>query len=237
MIVIICIVYSILSMTLLIYRLISYPQRLLKNAFLRLWTKLVYFWWHSLFINVFKIWATFVITGWRFMLFVVWYQFSRRLTFTTVSLRSWSSLRKPIFAFLPVLLVVSSLIHLDHNVISSWIHGRFTGLIMSIFNESLLDVCLHTIAQKRVVYVILCTFSKSYMYYELILIYNFEQKYYTTSSVGAKLFVYSIHCRKTLGNIVTFKIKSRYIFKWKLNFIIFLVFDWIFIRCRICAYS
>ena len=34
-------------------------------------------------------------------------------------------------------------------------------------------------------------FSKSY--YELILIYNFEQKYYTTCSSGAKLIVYSIH--------------------------------------------
>ena len=41
------------------------------------------------------------------------------------------------------------------------------------------------------VYVIPCTFSKSY--YELILIlYNFEEKYYTTCSGGATLFMYSI---------------------------------------------
>ena len=44
------------------------------------------------------------------------------------------------------------------------------------------------------VYVIPCTLFKSY--YELILIYNFEQKYYTSRSGGAKLFVYSIF---TLG--------------------------------------
>ena len=55
---------------------------------------------------------------------------------------------------------------------------------------SLLDACLQTTAQKRMVYAIPCTFSKSY--YELILIYNFEQKYDTTYSGGAKLFVYSI---------------------------------------------
>ena len=56
---------------------------------------------------------------------------------------------------------------------------------------SLLDACLHITAQKRMVYVLPCTFSKSY--YELILIYNFEQKYYTTCSGGAKLFVHSIY--------------------------------------------
>ena len=42
-------------------------------------------------------------------------------------------------------------------------------------------------------YVIPCTFSKSY--YELRLIYNFEKKYYTTYSGGAKLFVYNIYTR------------------------------------------
>ena len=46
-------------------------------------------------------------------------------------------------------------------------------------------------AQKRMVYVIPCTFSKSY--YELILIDNFEQKYYMTCSVGDKFFVYSVY--------------------------------------------
>ena len=56
---------------------------------------------------------------------------------------------------------------------------------------SLIDTCLHTAAQKQIVYVKPCTFSKSY--YELILIYKFEQKYYTTCSGGAKLFVYSIY--------------------------------------------
>ena len=40
------------------------------------------------------------------------------------------------------------------------------------------------------VYVISCTFSKSY--YELILIYSFEQKYCATCSGGDLLFVYSI---------------------------------------------
>ena len=50
-----------------------------------------------------------------------------------VSLRSWSSVRKPIFAMLPVLLVVSSLIH--YNVISSGTNGGFTCLIIPILNE------------------------------------------------------------------------------------------------------
>ena len=129
--------------------------------------------------------------------------------------RSCLSVRKPNFVLLPVLLAVSSLIH--YKFISSWINGRFTGLITSILNEfsafSILgevsrsrtlrctwckcnwqllaiDACLHTAAQKWMVYVIPCTFWK--LYYEFILIYNFEQKYHTTCSVGAKLFVYSI---------------------------------------------
>ena len=74
-------------------------------------------------------------------------------------------------------------------------HNRLTfyALDVSVSDKnvtSLLDTCLHTTAQKRMVYVIPCTFSKSY--YELILIYNFEQKYYTTCSGGANFFVYSI---------------------------------------------
>ena len=67
------------------------------------------------------------------MLSVVRYQISRPLTFTIVSLSSWSSVRKPMFALLPVLLAVSSLIR--YNVISSGIYGRITGLITSILNE------------------------------------------------------------------------------------------------------
>ena len=103
-------------------------------------TKLVYLiipwtqvWWHFLIINVFEILAMYIVTGWRFTLSGVRYQISRRLTFTTVSLRSWSSPRKSIFALLPVLLVISSLIY--HNVISSWINGRFTCLITLMLNE------------------------------------------------------------------------------------------------------
>ena len=41
--------------------------------------------------------------------------------------------KKAHFALLPVFLAVSSLTH--HNVISSWINGRFTCLITSILNE------------------------------------------------------------------------------------------------------
>ena len=120
--------------------LIFYTRRLLKSAVLRSRTKWVYLirpwtqvWWHFWFISVFEIWATCVITGRCFTLTVVRYQISRRLTFTIVSLTSWSSVRKPIFESLPVLLAVASLIH--HNVISSWINGRFTGLITSILNK------------------------------------------------------------------------------------------------------
>ena len=51
--------------------------------------------------------------------------------------------------------------------------------------SSILDACLHTAAQIRMVYIIPCTSSKSY--YQLILIYNFEQKYFTTCFGGAKL--------------------------------------------------
>ena len=91
------------------------------------WTQV---WRHFWLINIFENWATYVITCWRFMLAVVRSQISRRLTFMIVSLRSRSSLRKPIFALLQVLLAVSSLIH--YNVVSSW---RFTFLIMSILNE------------------------------------------------------------------------------------------------------
>ena len=118
----------------------SSTWRLLKTAVLRSRTELVNLirswtqvWRQFLFINVCEIWATYVITGWRFMLSVVRYQISWRLTFTIVSRRLWSSLRKPIFALLPVLLTVASLIH--HDVISSWINGRFTGLITSILKE------------------------------------------------------------------------------------------------------
>ena len=85
-----------------------------------------------LFINVFEIWATCVIKSWRFMLSFERYQFFRRLTFTIVSLRSWSSVRKPIFALLSIFLAIFSLIH--HNVISSGINGRFTGLILNEFS-------------------------------------------------------------------------------------------------------
>ena len=67
------------------------------------------------------------------MFSVVRYQISRRLTGATVSLRSWSPVRRPIFALLPSLLAVSSLI--CHKVISSCINGRFTGLITFILNE------------------------------------------------------------------------------------------------------
>ena len=120
----------------------SYTWRLLKTAVLRSRTKLVYLirswtqvWRQFLFISVCEIWTTYVITGWRFMLSVLRYQISRRLTFTIVSRRSWSSPRKPIFALLPVLLAVASLIH--HDVISFWINGRFTGLMTSILKEFL----------------------------------------------------------------------------------------------------
>ena len=67
-------------------------------------------------------------------------------------------------------------------------------------NTSLWDACVHTTAKKRMVYVIPCTYS----YYELILIYNFEQKYYTTCSGCAKLFVYSIFYSKfeTLVSVI-----------------------------------
>ena len=122
------------------YILVKNLLCLLKNAVLRSRTNFFYLrrhwtkvWWHFWVINVFEIWAAYVITGWRFTLSVVRYQISRRLTFTIVSLRSWSSLRKPIFTLLSVLLVVSSLI--NYNVIFSWINGRFTGLITSILNE------------------------------------------------------------------------------------------------------
>ena len=116
---------------LLISRLIWNTRRLLRNAILRSRTKSVYLrrrwiqvWWQLLFIKV----ATYVIT-----FSVARYQFSRRLTFRIVSLRFWSSVRKPIFGVLPFLLAVSSLIHL--NVFSSWINGKFTGLSTSIFKE------------------------------------------------------------------------------------------------------
>ena len=119
----------------------SYTRCLFKKAVVRSRTQMVYLirpwrqdWWHFLFINVFDIWATYVLTGWRFTLSVVRYQISRCLTFMSVSLRSWSSVRSPIiFTLLQVRLAVSSLIH--HNVISSWINGRFTGLITSISEE------------------------------------------------------------------------------------------------------
>ena len=68
-------------------------------------TSLMAFW----LINVFEMWAMYVITGWRFTLSVVRYQISRRLTLTIVSLRSWSSVRKPIFALLQVFLAVHRL--------------------------------------------------------------------------------------------------------------------------------
>ena len=48
----------------------------------------------------------YVITGWSFMFSVVWYHISQRLTFMIVSPRSWSSVRKQIFAMLRVQLTV-----------------------------------------------------------------------------------------------------------------------------------
>ena len=120
--------------------MISYIPSLLKNAVLRSQTKLVYsirpssqVWLHCCFIHIFEIWAMYVMTGRRFTPSVVRYQISLHLIFKMVSLRSWSSVRKLIFALLPFPLAVSSLIH--HNVISSWIEGIFTGLIASILNE------------------------------------------------------------------------------------------------------
>ena len=65
--------------------------------------------------------------------------------------------------------------------------------LMLVVNDrhvtSLLDACLHTTSQKRIVYVIPYVFPN--LHYELILINNFEQKYYMTYSSYAKLFAYS----------------------------------------------
>ena len=59
--------------------------------------------------------------------------------------------------------------------------------------------------------VIPCTLSKSY--YELILIYNFEEKYYTTCSDGAKFIVYSIflNWNRGLFNCALIQLESLYI--------------------------
>ena len=113
--------------------------------------------WHFLITHVMKNWATYVLTGWRFTLSIVWYQLSLRLTFGIVSLRSWSSVRKPNFAVMPVLLGISSLIH--YNVISSWINGRFTGLSAFILKEfltfSVLNVKSFYVTQAKSRYLIL----------------------------------------------------------------------------------
>ena len=135
-----------------------------KLAYLiRPWTQV---WWHFLFIDVFKMWATCVIIGWRFTLSVVRYQISRHLTFTIVTLRSWSSWWKPVFALLPVFLTVS-LLNL-HNVIFSWINGIFTGLITSILNEfsafSILGEVIHVTQVKSISQTLRCTWCKRKLY-------------------------------------------------------------------------
>ena len=134
MIVIIRIDYSILSMTLLHYWVnVWFPPF---NACLfwdiaevvnlgRHWIQV---WLHFLFINVFEIWATYVITGWRFTPSVVRYQIGRRLTFRVVCLRVWYSVRKPNFN-------CASPACRFFYAISSWINGGFKGLIPSILKE------------------------------------------------------------------------------------------------------
>ena len=95
--------------------------------------------------------------------------------------------------------LMAFLIHNFFSILSYIRQNRFTLSVVRyqisrrLTFTSFLDACLHTTAQKRMVKVVPCTFSKSY--YELILIYNIEQKYFTTCSAGAKLFVHSIDWR------------------------------------------
>ena len=154
MIVIIRIVFSILSMTLrhCLFN-VWFPalEVYLKCSFEIADTKLVYLirpwtqiWW-NFDISIFEIWAIYVTTGWRFTLSVVRYQIFWASYFpdcvfkvivvdkkarACMCISGW---RDECLTILPVLLVVSSLFH--HNVISSWINRRFTGLITSIMKE------------------------------------------------------------------------------------------------------
>ena len=63
-------------------------------------------------------------------------QISRHLIIRIVSLGSWLSVRNHIFAVLPDLFAVLSLITRNHNGISISINRRFTGLSSSILKES-----------------------------------------------------------------------------------------------------
>ena len=148
MIVIICIVFSILSITSTLRHywfnvwfptLDAYLNAVLRSQsetkfvyLIRPWTQV---WRQFWFINVFEIWAMYVITGLRFTLSVVQYQIYRWLTlyFHDCVSKAMVVGKKSHFAMLPVILAVSSLIH--HDVIFSPINGRFTGLITSILRE------------------------------------------------------------------------------------------------------
>ena len=76
-----------------------------------------------LFISVFEIRATYVIRGCRSTLSVLRYQFFSESYFHDCGSDVIVVGRKPIFVLVPVPVAVSPLIY--HNVISSWMNGRF----------------------------------------------------------------------------------------------------------------
>ena len=128
---------------------------------------LIEVWWHFLFLNVFEIWATYVIIGWCFTFSVVRYQITRRLILYDCVCKVMVVSKKTNFFALLQLLVVSSLFH--QNVISSWIDGRFTGLTTSILCEfsafSILEEVILRDPSQITIDVARCQLYQSWMWY------------------------------------------------------------------------